>query len=201
MHLVGYLYEDYHDARSLEHKVKTVAFELNFGHPYHHHHHQHYHHQRRYHHYVCHHIKTSIIISYLYHYCCTQHNSNKLRSLVVHRIFFVRCHKKYEDRPLFEDDLSTIQYRRRNLYRLFLNNVAENKGSFSSIVGAVHVGISFDRSHPVVFSQTRHIYCMCCVWLNKLLYHNTLIKYYTRHRLWHYLDNSLSRPDVVLWLR
>ena len=24
MHLVGYLYEDYHDARSLEHKVITV---------------------------------------------------------------------------------------------------------------------------------------------------------------------------------
>jgi hypothetical protein len=23
MHLVGYLYEDYHDARSLEHKVKS----------------------------------------------------------------------------------------------------------------------------------------------------------------------------------
>jgi hypothetical protein len=25
MHLVGYLYEDYHDARSLEHKVQNVA--------------------------------------------------------------------------------------------------------------------------------------------------------------------------------
>jgi hypothetical protein len=24
MHLVGYLYEDYHDARSLEHKVKEI---------------------------------------------------------------------------------------------------------------------------------------------------------------------------------
>jgi hypothetical protein len=29
MHLVGYLYEDYHDARSLEHKVpKNVASEF-----------------------------------------------------------------------------------------------------------------------------------------------------------------------------
>jgi hypothetical protein len=26
MHLVGYLYEDYHDARSLEHKVRTNLF-------------------------------------------------------------------------------------------------------------------------------------------------------------------------------
>jgi hypothetical protein len=26
MHLVGYLYEDYHDARSLEHKVKKKKF-------------------------------------------------------------------------------------------------------------------------------------------------------------------------------
>ena len=24
MHLVGYLYEDYHDARSLEHKVRSI---------------------------------------------------------------------------------------------------------------------------------------------------------------------------------
>jgi hypothetical protein len=27
MHLVGYLYEDYHDARSLEHKVVLFYFE------------------------------------------------------------------------------------------------------------------------------------------------------------------------------
>ena len=26
MHLVGYLYEDYHDARSLEHKVHVNSF-------------------------------------------------------------------------------------------------------------------------------------------------------------------------------
>ena len=26
MHLVGYLYEDYHDARSLEHKVCYIVF-------------------------------------------------------------------------------------------------------------------------------------------------------------------------------
>jgi hypothetical protein len=26
MQLVGYLYEDYHDARSLEHKVKLLSF-------------------------------------------------------------------------------------------------------------------------------------------------------------------------------
>jgi hypothetical protein len=25
MHLVGYLYEDYHDARSLEHKVRQIC--------------------------------------------------------------------------------------------------------------------------------------------------------------------------------
>jgi hypothetical protein len=30
MHLVGYLYEDYHDARSLEHKVE-ISFECNFN--------------------------------------------------------------------------------------------------------------------------------------------------------------------------
>jgi hypothetical protein len=29
MHLVGYLYEDYHDARSLEHKVDKRVFYLS----------------------------------------------------------------------------------------------------------------------------------------------------------------------------
>jgi hypothetical protein len=29
MHLVGYLYEDYHDARSLEHKIVEEARKIN----------------------------------------------------------------------------------------------------------------------------------------------------------------------------
>ena len=29
MHLVGYLYEDYHDARSLEHKVYNTSFKVS----------------------------------------------------------------------------------------------------------------------------------------------------------------------------
>ena len=28
MHLVGYLYEDYHDARSLEHKVRKMSISV-----------------------------------------------------------------------------------------------------------------------------------------------------------------------------
>jgi hypothetical protein len=31
MHLIGYLYEDYHDARSLEHKVLERCFVSVFG--------------------------------------------------------------------------------------------------------------------------------------------------------------------------
>jgi hypothetical protein len=29
MHLIGYLYEDYHDARSLEHKIPCGVFNFN----------------------------------------------------------------------------------------------------------------------------------------------------------------------------